>query len=324
MITDINQISNAIAELSHPSMEDATIGAKQALVEISFDQDDCDKLVITFGFAKMQTAEFSTFQRTLLKLLKIDYKIPKVQLFFQDVDVANLFTPKARYIAVGSGKGGVGKSTVAVELSKGLAALGHKVAIIDADIYSASIPQILKIKRSTPQVVENKIAPFYAADIQVISSSLIITDDKPIMWKGPMLNKLLRQFFTDVAWDPETDFFIIDMPTGDIMIELQQIMPACEILLVTTPQEDAAFVATKAGLIMLELGQKIMGVVENMSYITCDKCGNKQYIFENGGGNYVAEALSTPLLAEIPVAYKNELATNFQALALTISKSKNI
>jgi ATPases involved in chromosome partitioning len=322
MITDINQISNAIAELSHPLMEDATIGAKQALIEISFDQDNRDKLVVTFGFAKTQTAEFSAFQRTLLKLLKIDYGIPKVQLFFHDITSPTL--SKARYIAVGSGKGGVGKSTVAIGLAKGLAALGHKVAIIDADIYGASIPQILKIKRSTPQVMENKIAPFYAADIQVISSSLIITDNKPVMWKGPMLTKLLRQFFTDVAWDPETDFFIIDMPTGDIMLELQQIMPTCEVLLVTTPQEDAAFVATKAGLIMLELGQKIMGVVENMSYITCVKCGNKQYIFENGGGNYVAEALSTPLLAEIPVASKSELATNFQALALTISKSKNI
>lgn len=281
--------------------------------EINAIQIDDDKLSIDFNIQRTRTPAFQNFQKNVLKLLKIELGIDKVSLQFlpapdpqelQQQQLASHLNPNSKYIAVVSGKGGVGKSTVTVGIAKALQAQGKKVAIIDADIYGASIPQILQIGKSAPQILDNKVKPFDSNGIEVISSSLLISDYKPVMWKGPMLSKMLTQFFTDVAWSSDIDYFLLDMPpgTGDIMLELSRIVPHSEMLIITTPQDDAAAVATKAGIAALELEHPIIGVIENMSYVACEKCGDKNYIFGQGGGYYVAEALGSECLAQLPLS----------------------
>ena len=299
----IQTIQEAIAHINCPDGQGRLL-ERNAIQSIKFEED---KLVLHFNFPRSRDAQFTAFQKELLTILKINLGIEKVSLHYIEVEIPvaspSLGIEGSRYLAIISGKGGVGKSTVTVHLAEALRDLGKKVAIIDADIYGSSIPQILKMCKQSPMISGQKVLPFMVNDIQVISSSLLIPENKPVMWKGPMLSKMLKQFFTDVDWATDTDYFLIDMPpgTGDIMIELQQNIPSCEMLVVTTPQDDAAYVATKAGLAALDLDHDILGVIENMSYVPCTHCHEKTYVFGKGGGAYVAEALGSELLAEIPL-----------------------
>lgn len=303
MLPSIQDIQQKLSTHTHPLTNqplDMTKDIQQLVYE-------ADKLLITFSFAKTASKDFSLFQRQLLSSLKVELGIPKVQLNFQIASTKPTFIlpshQQSKFIAIASGKGGVGKSTVTVGIAQALQKLGKKVAIIDADIYGASIPQILKLNHVAPQVVDGKVKPFVHETIELISSSLLIRDNKPVMWKGPMLSKLLKQFFIDVAWSNEIEYFLIDMPpgTGDIMLELHHILPQAHALVVTTPQEDAAYVATKAGLALLDLEIELLGIIENMSYVECEHCHQKTYVFGQSGGAYVSEALSTPLIDQIPL-----------------------
>ena len=212
-----------------------------------------------------------------------------------------------KVIAVASGKGGVGKSSVTVNLAAALAAAGHKVGVIDADIYGHSVPRMLGVTgRPTP--VENMIMPPSSHDVKVISMGMFTKGNTPIVWRGPMLHRAMQQFLADVFWG-DLDYLLLDLPpgTGDIAISLAQLLPNAELLVVTTPQLAAAEVAERAGAIVTQTRQRITGVIENMSYLVCPHCGEQMDIFGSGGGEAVAAALSqltgttVPLLGQVPL-----------------------
>jgi ATP-binding protein involved in chromosome partitioning len=203
-------------------------------------------------------------------------------------------------IAVGSGKGGVGKSTTTVNLAASLARLGHSVGLLDADVWGFSIPRMLGV-HERPTVVEDMIMPPEIFGVKVVSIGLFTTEDNPVVWRGPMLHKALQQFLTDVHWD-EPDYLLVDLPpgTGDVSISIAQFLPGASMLIVTTPQAAAEKVAQRAGFMAEKTGLSVVGVVENMSYFRADD-GKAYRIFGAGGGRALAERLGVPLLGEVPI-----------------------
>jgi ATP-binding protein involved in chromosome partitioning len=212
-----------------------------------------------------------------------------------------------RVFAVASGKGGVGKSSVTVNLAAAMAAKGLKVGIVDADIYGHSIPRMLGVTDRPTQVQDMIMAPT-AYGVRVISIGMFTPGNEPVVWRGPMLHRALQQFLADVYWG-DLDVLLLDLPpgTGDIAISVAQLVPNAEILVVTTPQQAAAEVAERAGTIALQTRQRIAGVVENMSWLPCPHCGEQVDIFGSGGGATVAQALTratgveVPLLGQVPI-----------------------
>ncbi|MFI0373245.1 Mrp/NBP35 family ATP-binding protein [Actinomadura sp. 1N219] len=203
--------------------------------------------------------------------------------------------------AIASGKGGVGKSSVTVNLAAALAAQGRKVGVVDADIYGHSVPRMLGVEGS-PTKVQDMIMPPSAHDVKVISVGMFTAGNQPVVWRGPMLHRALQQFLADVYWG-DLDILLMDLPpgTGDIAISVAQLLPSAEILVVTTPQQAAAEVAERAGAISAQTHQQVVGVIENMSYLTCPHCGERQHIFGEGGGQTVADALTKTLGTRVPL-----------------------
>ena len=206
-----------------------------------------------------------------------------------------------RVFAVASGKGGVGKSSVTVNLAVAMASQGLSVGVLDADIYGFSIPRMLGVQHR-PTQVESMIMPPSAHGVKVISIGMFTKDNTPVVWRGPMLHRALQQFLSDVYWG-DLDVLLMDLPpgTGDVAISVAQLVPSAEILVVTTPQLAAQEVAERAGSIALQTHQRIAGVVENMSYLTCPHCDDRIEVFGSGGGQAVASSLSTRLGAEVPL-----------------------
>ena len=211
-----------------------------------------------------------------------------------------------KVLFVGSGKGGVGKSTITANLAVSLAKQGHNVGLLDADIFGYSIPGIMGID-SRPTKVDELMLPPISHDVRVISIGFFVEDNKPVAWRGPMLHRAVEQFLTDVYWS-DLDFLVVDLPpgTGDVSISLGQLLPGASSIVVTTPQATAATVAERSGAIGLQTGQGILGVIENMSYL--DIGGERHHIFGTGGGEAVAKRLSevsgsnVKLLGQIPIS----------------------
>ena len=203
-------------------------------------------------------------------------------------------------VAVSSGKGGVGKSSVTTNLAVSLAALGHRVGVIDADVWGYSIPRMLGAD-GVPVVIADSILPLRAYGVSVISIDYFVPDGQAVVWRGPMLHKALEQFLTDVFWD-DLSFLLIDMPpgTGDVAISISQFVPRSRVLLVTTPQPTARRVASRAARMADQVDQKLIGVVENMSWFTGDD-GKRYTIFGEGGGAALAEQHGVELLVQIPI-----------------------
>ena len=205
-----------------------------------------------------------------------------------------------RVIAVSSGKGGVGKSSVTTNLAVALHRKGHAVGVIDADIWGFSIPRMLGVDHP-PVVIDESIIPPIAFGVKAMSMDYFVPDDKAVIWRGPMLHKAIEQFLKDVFWDAP-DFLIVDMPpgTGDIAISMAQFLPRAQVLLVTTPQPTAQRVARRAALMAEQVNQEVMGVVENMSWFTGDD-GTRYHLFGEGGGHALADELEVPLLGQVPL-----------------------
>ncbi|MCL6453972.1 MAG: Mrp/NBP35 family ATP-binding protein [Alicyclobacillus sp.] len=214
------------------------------------------------------------------------------------------------FIAIASGKGGVGKSTVTANLGKALGEAGLRVGIVDADIYGFSIPGIFGLKQQRPTVIDDLIMPIEVENVRLISMHYFVPQGNPVVWRGPMLGKMLRNFFSEVHWG-DLDVMLLDLPpgTGDIALDVHQLLPKSKEIIVTTPQQAAADVAVRAGVMGLRTNHEVVGVVENMAYFQCGNCGERSYLFGQGGGAMVADALQTDLLQEIPMADMSQLKT---------------
>jgi ATP-binding protein involved in chromosome partitioning len=204
-------------------------------------------------------------------------------------------------LAISSGKGGVGKSTVSVNLACALGLTGAKVGLMDADVYGPDIPLMMGT-RGRPGMFENRIIPVVSHGIKLISLGFFIKEGDPVVWRGPMVHSAIQQFLRDVEWG-ELDYLLMDMPpgTGDAQLSLSQIIPLTGAVMVTTPQ-DVALLDVRKGLTMFrKMNVPILGVVENMSYFVCPHCGERSNIFGEGGGQKIAREMRVPLLAQIPL-----------------------
>jgi ATP-binding protein involved in chromosome partitioning len=205
-----------------------------------------------------------------------------------------------RFIAVSSGKGGVGKSTVTTNLAAALARRGKMVGLLDADVYGFSIPRMLGIT-GQPTIIDDKIVPLRKGDnLQVVSMGFFVNEDEPVIWRGPLLHKAINQFLTDVMWD-DLDYLFLDLPpgTGDVTLTIAQAVPSAELLVVTTPQATATHVAGRVAKLAERTKLQVIGVIENMAYY--ENNGKRDYIFGRDGGKQLALTLGVPFLGEIPL-----------------------
>jgi ATP-binding protein involved in chromosome partitioning len=204
-------------------------------------------------------------------------------------------------IAVASGKGGVGKSSVTANLAAALAAEGNRVGIVDVDVWGFSIPRMMGVS-GRPVAFNNMIMPLESHGVRIISMGFFVPEETPVIWRGPMLHKAVNQFLGDVYWG-ELDFLLADLPpgTGDVSISMASFLPGAQMLVVTTPQEAARKVAERAGKMAEQTHLRVVGVIENMSYFVCPHCGERTSIFGEGGGQLAADTLGVPLLGQIPL-----------------------
>jgi ATP-binding protein involved in chromosome partitioning len=204
-------------------------------------------------------------------------------------------------IAVGSGKGGVGKTTVSVNLAVALSRLGHKVGLLDADVYGPNVPLMMGV-RAQPQAVGERIQPLEKNGLRIMSMGFLNPGDKPLVWRGPMLHNVIQQFLRSVDWG-ELDYLIVDLPpgTGDVQLSLIQTAPLTGAVIVTTPSEVSLEDARKAIHMFQQVRVPILGLVENMSYLQCPHCSERIDVFSHGGGRKTAEVMKVPFLGELPL-----------------------
>ena len=219
----------------------------------------------------------------------------------RDYDNSEVLRGVKNIVAVASGKGGVGKSTVAVNLAVALASSGAKVGILDGDVYGPNIPLMMGVK-SRPEARDGMIIPPVVHGVKVASLGFFYSEETPVIWRGPLVAGAVRQLLTQVQWG-ELDYLVVDLPpgTGDASLTLAQTVPLGGVLIVTTPQEAALNIAAKALAMFKRLNVPIIGVVENMSYFLCPHCGEKSFIFSSGGGNKIATERGVDFLGEIPL-----------------------
>jgi ATP-binding protein involved in chromosome partitioning len=211
------------------------------------------------------------------------------------------FSPSTSIVAIASGKGGVGKSSVTVNIAASLAADGYKVGVLDADVWGFSVPRMLGAE-GKPVGFNDMILPLEAHGVKVISMGFFVPEDTPVIWRGPMLHKAIEQFLGDVYWG-DLDFLLCDLPpgTGDVSISLASFIPGASMVVVTTPQEAAHTVAQRAGKMAERTNLRSIGVIENMSWFVCPHCGERELLFGEGGGQLVADTIGVPMFAQVPL-----------------------
>lgn len=219
-----------------------------------------------------------------------------------------------RVIAVGSGKGGVGKSTVTANLAAALSEMGHRVGAVDADIYGFSLPTLLAATEPPGVTPDKRWIPARASGVQLVSMDFFAPAGQAVIWRGPMLGKALLEFLQKTVWE-DIDYLLLDLPpgTGDIALDVHEMLPGAEELVVTTPDPLAARVAIRAGLMAQRTGHTVLGVVENMSFLPCPHCGEALRPFGQGGGERTAAGLEVPLLAQIPLGGQARPGTGLYA-----------
>lgn len=297
------EVIDQVENLLDPSVE-KTFKETGGLKFLDID-DEKNVVTMIIGLVKMEDEYKHYVTRALAKLIKLDLGFTGLKAEFELLKRSESILSRKRnvkYIGVASGKGGVGKSTVTANLAYAFTTLGKKVGIIDADIYGSSIPTILDMPITMAKGAgEEKILPFNKDGIELISTEFFLAPDKPLMWRGPMLGKMLNHFFYDVVWNEEIEYILVDLPpgTGDVAMDIQNLIPTCKMLIITTPHASASHVAVKAGFAAEQLKHELLGVVENMSYLK--HAGEEIYVFGKGGGKIVADKLKTTVLASIPI-----------------------
>ncbi|SDJ69992.1 ATP-binding protein involved in chromosome partitioning [Salimicrobium halophilum] len=279
-------------------------------------KEEKEHVSVKLLIGKTNTAEQMELQQHIVNTLKSE-GAATVGLRFDQLPEETLakFQPEAeqeqeanllgqtgtKFLTIASGKGGVGKSTVTVNLAIALARLGKKVGIIDADIYGFSVPDMMGVEKR-PVVRGEKIIPVERFDVKLISMGFFVEDNSPIIWRGPMLGKMLTSFFKEVEWG-DLDYLLLDLPpgTGDVALDVHSMLPSSKEIIVTTPHPTAAFVAARAGQMALQTEHEILGIIENMAYFESKETGNKEFVFGRGGGSKLAEQLQTEVLGHIPL-----------------------
>jgi ATP-binding protein involved in chromosome partitioning len=213
----------------------------------------------------------------------------------------NLIPGVKHTIAISSGKGGVGKSTVAVNLAAALVKQGAKVGLMDADMYGPNVPMMMGV-RKPPEQKDGKLVPAESHGVKLISMGFFVPDETPLTWRGPMIHTAIQQFFRDVDWG-DLDYLLVDLPpgTGDAQLSISQLVPLSGAVIVTTPQEVALHDSRKGLVMFQKVNVPILGIIENMSYYICGKCGERTEIFSYGGGERAAEKLGLPFLGRVPI-----------------------
>ncbi|EJR50316.1 MULTISPECIES: P-loop NTPase [Bacillus cereus group] len=210
-----------------------------------------------------------------------------------------------QFLTVTSGKGGVGKSTVTINLATALARMGKKVGILDADIYGFSIPAMMETNQK-PTMIDQTAIPVISHGVKIMSMGFFTEGNNPVMWRGPMLNKWIQNFLANTHWG-ELDYLLLDLPpgTGDVAIDVAAMIPQAKEIIVTTPHNVASFVASRVGVMAKHTKHEILGIVENMAYYE-EQDGSKNYLFGKGGGEMLAEQLKTEVIAQVPFAKREE------------------
>ena len=309
------QVRELLGQLEDPFLH-RTLEQTGGIINVSI-KEEKQFVSVKIAIAKTNTPEQMTLQMKIVELLKengaasvgirFEELAPEVLDSFRgqatESEAQDILSPlsKVQFIAIASGKGGVGKSTVSVNMAVALARLGKKVGLIDADIYGFSVPDMMGIQEM-PVVKDDRIYPVDRMGVKVISMGFFVENNAPIVWRGPMLGKVLDQFFRDVEWG-DLDYLLLDLPpgTGDVALDLHQMLPASKEIVVTTPHPTAAFVAARAGAMALQTNHEILGVVENMAWFESKLTGEREYVFGRGGGPKLAEELRTDLLGQVPL-----------------------
>ncbi|MBF2593637.1 Mrp/NBP35 family ATP-binding protein [Listeria welshimeri] len=304
------QITRLLYRLQDPVLE-ASLEETEGILEVQVHEETAN-IKIALADPAIETDHFVHNIEELLTQfgvneinIELEY-LPAavIDRIFQARDNILSETSKTKFLAIASGKGGVGKSTVAANLAIALANQGKKVGLLDADIYGFSIPVLLGATES-PRKENGQIIPVKTNGIQMISMDFFVESGEPVIWRGPMLGKMIKMFLEEVRWG-DLDYLLIDLPpgTGDVALDIHTLIPRCNELIVTTPHFAAASVASRAGYMATKNNHNIIGVIENMSYLTLDD-GQTLKIFGQGGGEKVAADLETQLLIQLPIEQPN-------------------
>jgi ATP-binding protein involved in chromosome partitioning len=281
-----------------------TLKEENAITHVGIDPGK-NTVVLILTITKVGGEAEKQLRREIAIIVKRDLGFDGVKIQFEERrKIEGITNRDVKFIIIASGKGGVGKSTVAVNLAYALTRQNKKVALIDADIYGSSIPKMLEMEHNYPTANENsKIIPFYHFGMELMSTEFFAEVGKPVIWRGAMLNSMINNFFYEVNWNKNIEYMVIDAPpgTGDIALDLRNIVPSAEVIIVTTPHLAASHVAIKAGVASKQLKHNIIGVIENMAYYINPVSNQKEFIFGQGGGTEVANKLETELIAQIPI-----------------------
>ena len=313
----VNQVKEIVGALKDPII-DVPLRESEGIVDVSI-KDNINHVSVKVAMAQLGGQPQLDLQMAIVKALK-ENGANTVGIRFEELpgEVVERYIGKGsekpktieellsqnnpvEFISIASGKGGVGKSTVAVNLAVALAREGKKVGVVDADIYGFSVPDMMGIDER-PGIDGKEIIPVERHGVKVISMAFFVEENAPVIWRGPMLGKMLTNFFTEVQWG-ELDYLLLDLPpgTGDVALDVHSMLPSSKEIIVTTPHPTAAFVAARAGAMAKHTEHTILGVIENMSYFESKETGKKEYVFGKGGGKKLSDELETQLFAELPL-----------------------
>jgi ATP-binding protein involved in chromosome partitioning len=300
---DLSTVESALANLLDPETGRSVVKTEQV-----HDVDvDGSRVTVTLGLTTWSAPLWEEVREECQRLLTAnlppgtEVRVRVVEHFRPAERLGQIGITAKSVIAVGSGKGGVGKSTIAACLAYGLRNAGAKVGLMDADVYGPSIPHLLGVEER-PTLVEGRLQPITRDNIRVMSMGFLVPPGEAVVWRGPMLHGAITQFLRDTEWG-DLDYLVIDMPpgTGDIALTLSQLLPLSGAVVVCTPQEVALLDATKAIAMFRKVSIPVLGMVENMSYFLCPDNGKRYDIFGSGGARRRAEELDVPFLGEVPI-----------------------